>query len=297
MKIIHYQDPEKFQEAVTEFLLENEAENNLLLGILANVISGEYLEKQPYMAIIEDNLNPYLAILCTPPHPVIFSYLRDMPSRDVLKDILYDLNKTLGEDFTGVTGNKSIPLDMVNIWQEETGTLFKLITAMRIYKLEQVIPAGSLPGELRFATRDDKNLMMDWFTNFNRDVWENEPDPEAVNTQVTRYLSADPKMRGLMFWEIEGKPVSMAGYAGPTPNGIRIGAVYTPPNHRRKGYASACTAALSQHLLNSGYQFCFLFTDLMNPTSNKIYQQIGYKVVCDVDRYDFIAESKEIGKR
>ena len=88
----------------------------------------------------------------------------------------------------------------------------------------------------------------------------------------------------------------MAGYAGPTPNGIRIGAVYTPPDLRRQGFASAVTASLSQHLLDQGRKFCFLFTDLLNPTSNKIYQQVGYRPVSDVDRYDFITKEPEGGK-
>ena len=113
------------------------------------------------------------------------------------------------------------------------------------------------------------------------------PHPEKVQDQVDMYLEADHKIRGLLIWEKDGVPVSMAGYAGPTPSGIRIGAVYTTPEQRKNGYASAVTAGLSQHLLDIGYKFCFLFTDLLNPTSNHIYQQIGYVPVCDVDRYDF----------
>ena len=109
-----------------------------------------------------------------------------------------------------------------------------------------------------------------------------------VQNQVEMYLQADPKFRGLKIWEKKGVPVSMAGYAGPTPNGIRIGAVYTPSEYRKKGYGSAVTAGVSQLLLDQGYKFCFLFTDLNNPTSNHIYQQIGYKPVCDFDRYDFL---------
>ena len=89
----------------------------------------------------------------------------------------------------------------------------------------------------------------------------------------------------IYLWE-DDEVVSMAGYNGPTPHGIRVSAVYTPPEHRGRGYARACTAALSQILLDS-YQFCFLFTDRANATSNYIYQQIGYKPVCDVDEYRF----------
>jgi hypothetical protein len=88
-------------------------------------------------------------------------------------------------------------------------------------------------------------------------------------------------------WVNGGKPVSMVCHTGPTPHGIRVSFVYTPPEQRRKGYASACTAALSRRLLDAGYQFCFLFTDLGNPTSNHIYQDIGYRPVCDVDEYRF----------
>jgi predicted GNAT family acetyltransferase len=79
----------------------------------------------------------------------------------------------------------------------------------------------------------------------------------------------------------------MVGVAGPTPNGIRINAVYTPPEFRRRGYASACVAEVSQRMLDSGRKFCFLFTDLANPTSNKIYKAIGYRHVADGQHITF----------
>ena len=90
----------------------------------------------------------------------------------------------------------------------------------------------------------------------------------------------------LFFWK-DPEPVSMAGSAGPTPSGIRISAVYTPPGLRGRGYASAAVAALSQKMLDGGRRFCFLFTDLANPTSNSIYQKIGYQPVCDFEERDF----------
>jgi uncharacterized protein len=79
----------------------------------------------------------------------------------------------------------------------------------------------------------------------------------------------------------------MASFSGATPNGIRISPVYTPPEHRRKGYAISCVATLSQMLLDKGNKYCFLFTDLANPTSNSIYQKIGYQPICDFSNYWF----------
>jgi predicted GNAT family acetyltransferase len=75
----------------------------------------------------------------------------------------------------------------------------------------------------------------------------------------------------------------MAGCSGPLPSGIRINAVYTPPELRGRGYASACVAALSQMLLEEGRKFCFLYTDVENETANDVYRAIGYRRMCDVE--------------
>ena len=89
-----------------------------------------------------------------------------------------------------------------------------------------------------------------------------------------------------MIWE-DGERVSLAGWGSPTPNGIRIGPVYTPPEYRRRGYGSASTAAATARNLAAGRRFCFLYTDVANPTSNKIYMDIGYEPVCDSVEFAF----------
>ena len=103
-----------------------------------------------------------------------------------------------------------------------------------------------------------------------------EDDPGR--TEAVGMVDAPARLAdgGFLIWEDEGEVVSIAGCGGPTPNGIRIGPVYTPPELRGRGYATALVAELSQRLLDSGRRFCFLFTDLANPTSNAIYERIGY---------------------
>src|SRR5262249_39695999 len=110
---------------------------------------------------------------------------------------------------------------------------------------------------------------------------------EDAERDVDFRLNRDSNLGGLRLWWDGSKPVSFAGYGGLTPHGIRIGPVYTPPELRGRGYASACVAALSQEMLDRGRTFCSLFTDLSNPTSNHIYQAIGYEPVIDVDLYRF----------
>ncbi len=288
MKLYRFDDPEIFRDMVQDYLIQNEAENNLPLGILNSVISGEYRDQDPYLAFVEENGMPVIAILCTPPFPALFSYQNPPPADKILKLVLRDLMDFFGEGFAGVSGNKRLAIRMKELWENLTGKKAELHMAMRIYKLEKVVPVPEVGGIIRPAQEGDRKLILDWYAGFHREAVREIPDPDQVEKQVDMYLGADLKVRGLMIWEKDGVPVSMVGYAGPTPNGIRIGAVYTPPDLRKNGYASAVTAGLSQHLLNIGYKFCFLFTDLLNPTSNHIYQQLGYVPVCDVDRYDFM---------
>jgi predicted GNAT family acetyltransferase len=91
----------------------------------------------------------------------------------------------------------------------------------------------------------------------------------------------------MQLWIDDGVPVSMTGVGARTPNGVRIGPVYTPPARRGRGYASNLVAAASQAELDAGTRAIFLFTDLANPTSNHIYQAIGFEPVTDIDRYTF----------
>ena len=134
---------------------------------------------------------------------------------------------------------------------------------------------------MRVAREEDFERVLEWGMGFNSDIGVDVPR-DRMELMMRSYINEER----LFIWE-HNEAVSTAGWAGPTPNGVRINFVYTPPEHRGHGYASACVAALSQQLLRSGRQFCFLFTDLANPTSNSIYQKIGYRPVCDFNKYVF----------
>ena len=287
MKLQRFNNPGGFQDKVQDFLVEDEAENNLPLGIINSLIAGEYRDREPYMAYVEERGRPIIVILCTPPLQTIFSYTDFLPADEILELFLKDLIDFLGGDFVGISANKKLAARLKRIWEGIAGRKAEQHMSMRIYKLEEVIPTPNIAGFIRPVEKRDRRMMMDWLDGFYREAVQESPDPARVRRQVDLYMREDSKLRGLMIWEKRGIPVSMAGYAGPIPNSIRVGAVFTPPDQRKRGYASAVTAGLSQHLLDMGYQFCFLFTDLLNPTSNHIYQQIGYKPVCDVDRYTF----------
>lgn len=93
---------------------------------------------------------------------------------------------------------------------------------------------------------------------------------------------------GVTFWEGEdGTPLAMAGVTPEVAGQVRVAPVYTPAPLRGRGYAGAVTAAVTRAVLGSGVREVLLFTDLDNPTSNGLYQRIGYRAVADFAAYDF----------
>ena len=222
-----------------------------------------------------------LVALRTPPHNLILCVPADLEAVEALVD---ELASDIGpEDLPGVLGPADAALAFAKAWSARTGRAARLAVDQRIYRCAEVDPPTDVPGELRVVTDADRPLLRNWVQEFHDEALPDMPfDAEA---QTNRWLRPGP--RSLYFWQVDGEIVSMVGAAGPTPNGIRIVAVYTPPEHRKRGYASAAVAELTQRLLDDDRAFCVLFTDLANPTSNKIYQQIGYRIVLDFPLYAF----------
>jgi predicted GNAT family acetyltransferase len=134
---------------------------------------------------------------------------------------------------------------------------------------------------MRPAVEDDAGRLVPWVSKFHESIGL----PESLD-HVTELVAARIASRKLWLWE-DGEPVSCAGYSRELARWAAIVFVYTPPEFRGRGYAGACVATLTQHLLDTGKHFCCLYTDRANPTSNHIYQAIGYRPVCDAAMWRF----------
>ena len=279
MELTLHPDPAAFERAASSFLAAREAENNLLLGLTATLIERpDAYGTEPYLATVHDQGEVVLAALWTPPHnPVISS-----AGAGALEALAADL-RSRAESLPGVLGPSAAAHAFVDVWRAASGQSPLRVRSERIYELTSVIAPRPVPGRLMRATMADHHLLVDWMARFAAEALGDGDRGRAARGVDLRLTS---RTASLHLW-IDGEPVCMAGAAGPTPTGIRVGPVYTPPALRGRGYASACVAALSQELLDSGRQRCFLFTDLGNTTSNSIYQAVGYRPVCDMAAIDF----------
>jgi predicted GNAT family acetyltransferase len=294
VELRRFEDVRTYARRVEPFLLAHEGAHCLPLGILTTLRAqpDTWSDDAPYLALVEDDAREVVLVaMRTPPYNLILSLpASDDSTADALALVAADTHTRYGE-LPGVVGPAPITAMFASEWTRLTGASAEIAIRERSYQLDTVIPVAGVPGSMRRVTESDRDLLARWIDAFSAEAGAKPADPEAW-ADLT--LAADPALRGVYVWEDEGAVVSLAGYSGPTARGMRIGPVYTPPELRGRGYASACTAALSQLLLDGGRRFVFLFTDLANPTSNKIYQQIGYRPVCDVDVYQLdLARSEE----
>ncbi len=277
MRLTRHADADAFLAHAGGYLLAREAEHNLILG-LASTLSRDphaYGEEEPYFAVVERGGEVVAASMRTPPHNLILSEAADA---EALEPLLEDVGERF-ETLPGVLGPTELAAEFARRWPAPA----RLSMSERIYRCSSVVPPAGVAGALRAYRDDDRELAFAWFRAFAAEAMSGAN--EDVDASLERRLAApDP---GLFFWDDGAETVSLAGCGGPTPNGIRIGPVYTPPELRRRGYASALTAAVTQQLLDGGRTFCFLFTDLANPTSNSIYRRVGYEPVADVAVWAF----------
>jgi predicted GNAT family acetyltransferase len=281
VQVERFSDAQAFLDAVGPFLAEHEAEHNLLFGIAATlIIDSERYREEPYLAAVRRDDEVVAAAVMTPPFNVVLS-MTDDPN--ALAALGHDLGRNR-YSVPGVTAPSEIAHRFAEMWAQRHGLSTRRTMAERIYRLERVTPPTGVPGTLRIASNVDRAVLIDWVHDFLVEALDRPREGEAAAVVDSGLRTGS---RTFYLWEDDGRPVSLAGVTGPTPNGIRVGPVFTPRGSRRRGYASAVTAAASQAQLDAGRTFVFLFTDVDNPTSNKIYQAIGYEPVIDVDQWAF----------
>jgi len=275
-------DVDGFLATAGAFLGAREAEHNLIFGICSQLRSTpDPTAVTPYLGVAMEDGWVVAAAIRTPPHNLVLSETDELAT---IEPLARDIHEVFGS-LPGVLGPRTTVASFAERWCELVGVGMERAMQERIYQASTATPPTGVAGTMRAIRDDDHGLVRTWLSAFMIEAFPAGFERDPVEVVLRRRLN-DPS-GGLVLWETGDGPVSLAGFGGLTPNGIRIGPVYTPPDQRGRGYASALVGSMTQMLLARGYRFCFLFTDLANPTSNSIYQRVGYIPVADVDEYLF----------
>jgi ribosomal protein S18 acetylase RimI-like enzyme len=280
------QDPDEFADRVGDFLAVHEAEHSLLFGILSNLSSGWAYGAAsgggPVLALVEDDAGIGVVGVCTPPRNIVISRAATVGAVGALAGGLSRLRLPL----PGVSGPAAESRLFAASWARLHAEPFRRAMALQVYQAHEIRPPPHpAPGCLRAGGPADTALIAGWIADFNDEALAEGVSDRSAALRMAQDLVSDHGRR-VYLWE-NTEPVSMAATGRPSPNGGRVYAVYTPPEHRRMGYASSSVAALSRSMLEGGLRSCFLFADVTNPTPNHIYRQIGYEPVAFFDDYRF----------
>jgi predicted GNAT family acetyltransferase len=279
-RLVLFDNAQAFLDAAGEMLYAQETVNNLILGVSERLVRDPNAYENPFFAcFVNAEGEVLLAAVMTPPHNLILAGIDDF-EMGITPLITHFKQESRG--VPGVIGPVHMVEPFVRVWESIIGQATELSMNQRVYELRSVEMPPMLLGQFRCANPPDIPVITHWFQAFESEALRETHalEPQRVAKMVNE---------GQFFlWDRSGMPVSMAMYTRPIAHSITVSGVYTPPAKRRQGYATALVAHLSQHLLDEGYQFVNLFTDLANPTSNAIYQKIGYQLVCDFCVYTFM---------
>ena len=276
--------------SAAEFLLRTESlratdpfRTNILGSVATAVATGNQTYDSYFWWVVTDQAgNVVGAAMRTAPHGMVLSPMSNVEeiaqAASIHDDFLPDVSgptKVVESFVTAYRRTKST--GSVRKWRVEGMHLLYALNELSIPDIE---------GEMTVADSGDYDLILDWYLGFVVDADVSMPNPAGS-------VQAGLDRNSFRFWEVGGEKVSLAGHAPlvKTPQGSigRIGPVYTPRSHRRNGFASALTAALSQELLSNGSKV-MLYTDAENPTSNSIYQKIGFELIDENTKVEFLVD-------
>ncbi|HLQ75961.1 MAG TPA: GNAT family N-acetyltransferase [Terriglobia bacterium] len=271
----------EFLKACEEYLLRNESEHNLILGKRAEADANAADGTDVTRISIHRNDTVVGAAVLHPSERSLLSRM-DEPSIHALIGFMDATNIRIDS----VVGPIESSECFADSWKEITETTPRLLLHTGVYELTEVVFPDPDGRKLIPAGTVDPDLAFQYLLGFLADCFPDLPDPQRSARQMLERHAGNGT---LFFWqgEEDSVPVSMAAKTRESRNGATISLVYTPPQLRKRGHASRMVAALSDRCLKDGKRFCNLFADVKNPTSNAIYQEIGYRKIAESKHFRF----------
>lgn len=283
MNLIKHDNINDFLLNNEELLLRSESFHNLILGLAYSIRDKKIEVSEPlYYSIFDDN------------NLVVAAALRSNADRSIIVtemlpkavDLLVeDLNNTK-TTLKAVVGEEVTATYFRDQWTKLNKLNFKINIHLGVYECFKVVFPKTILGNLIEATIEHQTVLMEYIAGFQRDCF---PQEQIITENVEKLMKRHLENRSIyLLMSEDNEIVSMAANTRSTLNGGTISLVYTPPRLRGKGYASSVVALLANKVMKDGKKFASLFTDLTNPTSNSIYQKIGFIKIGQNIHYDFV---------
>jgi predicted GNAT family acetyltransferase len=278
MRAVEHFDPRAFEQRAGKWMLIREAENSYMLGHLSGLVqrsrANPGMRFQERFFTVEDNDTVVAAAILFGNGCLVLTWATDEIA-EVLCDHLLNSRCTL----TSVFGPGHVSWKLADRWATHTNQRFDFGRSERVYQMTRVEYEPPVTGRLLCATDEDRPIIRDWVKGFIEEAEFELVSGASADTAVDELI----RERALFLWK-QPEALAMAAWLSPTPNGGCINFVYTPTAHRGQGYAKAVCSALAAHQLAGGKKYCFIMTDTEDPRTNRLYQSIGARTLCELLR-------------
>ena len=278
MEVVPHTDVGEFARLARPLLEADPVRHTIALTALDALCRGR--EEAGLLLTVHDDAGLAGVVLRTTGWPLVLSAL---PA--ALADVVAGHVRATGHEVDAANGPVTSVEAFAAAYTARTGATVHVAMRERLFRLSTLVPPSGVAGAARRAEPRDVDLLATWQLAFLHEAVAalrppSDPRP-AVHDAATR--------GGLVLWEVDGRPVAYATARRPLAGTSRVGPVYTPPEHRGQGYGAAVTAAATRWALDHGARHVALFTDLANPTTNRLYPRLGYRPVHDALEVRFVS--------
>jgi predicted GNAT family acetyltransferase len=277
MRVSVYSDPEKFLVRAEQFFVADPFSPSVIATVTTRIASGAlaYGSENAWLTV-EDGSRVVGLAMHTPPHNMFLSRMPEDAALALAREVARS-----NRNPSGVNGELGSTGAFARAWEETTGHRSAVVRKTRMYRLNELRMPNAM-GQVDRAEPKDLDVVANWLNAFHDEAQPHAP-ADDWSALAERRMSAGE----FHLWRVDGVPVAVAGVSRAVAGVARVGPVYTPQTSRGNGYGSSVTAAATSAALSEGAQHVVLYTDLENPISNSIYQNIGYQPDHDAEERTF----------
>lgn len=274
-----YSESSAFAEKVEPYLYADEEKNSLFIGILGQIKAGRYEEY--FLAAVEEGGKVHAACLMTPPYPLQLIVFTPVP--DIETEIVRQLLDK-GIKVSGVMGDPETAYTFSDAWTAQTGDTAEIRMKQGLFRIDSLNKGWKKsPGTWKVASKKEGPLLEKWLMAFQKETGLPLRTAAENKWKIEKFIEE----KEVYVWEVDGEVVSCMKKSRPSKHGISVSFVYTPEQHRRKGYAQNLVAEVTEELLME-FDFVLLYTDSPTPASSRIYREIGYEEIANPIDIEFV---------
>lgn len=263
-------DAEEFLRIRGDVLRSNESLHCLALAACARFESRPGEPPSHTFLVLEGDPSTWsYAIVGSDSQTAVLSRMDEEPARALARRL-----DAMSLELEIAEGPEHPALAFSRLWSEVRGVPFERTMDTGLYEVTRVVLHDADGGCMVPAAQENETLLRDFLAGFHHDCFPNDPFPvEKIHKRVKRLID---ERKGALWRTRDGELVAMAAVVRESLNAASISLVYTPREHRRRGYAARLVGELSQAQLRSGKAACNLHADMKNATAHGVYTRLGY---------------------